>query len=673
MDCDSNTVHNYQVDGSSLHNSASESFVHISNKSSLIPPVNILQVDGQYSSNSFFESQLVGNLSQSSTIMSSVHIPQMDGNPSLSPSLNSSLASIGQNHPIDGSCYFQSTLSSQMVGNCSQNNISVPTVHIGQMDGNYSINSSVLSSASDSTDSHISDIPFSEESLQSSDESSLYQSSSSSLNDNEHYESSCGEDDNLIPVLVNVDFCNQAGNYPQPSWYDQHQNYQEYRRTIRIKMPRDNKIIESMNLPIISVSNLRSLMPKINNFKDDMLEREISLALLSEVWEQAQNKKHKFEIEKLCELDGLKYISTPRVSTKRGGGAAIVANLRKFSLEKITVNNPHNLEVVWGLLKPKGQILTRIKQILVCAFYSPPNSKKNNKLLDHIISTFHHLLTKYPEAGIVIGGDKNKLNISPLINAIPKLRQIVTKFTYKQKILDIILTNLHQFYCVPVIVPPVLPDRAGHGVPSDHDVPVAHPKAVPEAHVNEYKTVTSRPLPESGIREFGQWICDEKWVDLKYDQTPTEQAQLLQEILSEKVEKFFPKKIFRVSRKDKPYITKELKQLDRAKKRIYKKHGKSIKYLELKARFDAKLIKAAEEYLTKNSKLLKTSNPSKAYATLKKMGAQPGEFEDEGSFTLSEHLDLDLSVKESVNRIAQHFAAISQEYPPLNPSTLPPR
>ena len=85
------------------------------------------------------------------------------------------------------------------------------------------------------------------------------------------------------------------------------------------------------------------------------------------------------------------------------------------------------------------------------------------------------------------------------------------------------------------------------------------------------------------------------------------------------------------------------------------------------------MIKAAEEYLTKNSKLLKTSNPSKAYATLKKMGAQPGEFEDEGSFTLSEHLDLDLSVKESVNRIAQHFAAISQEYPPLNPSTLPPR
>ena len=53
------------------------------------------------------------------------------------------------------------------------------------------------------------------------------------------------------------------------------------------------------------------------------------------------------------------------------------------------------------------------------------------------------------------------------------------------------------------------------------------------------------------------------------------------------------------------------------------------------------------------------------------MGAQPGD--DEGNFTLSEHLDQNLSIKESVNKIAQHFAAISQEYPPLNPSTLPPR
>ena len=77
--------------------------------------------------------------------------------------------------------------------------------------------------------------------------------------------------------------------------------------------------------------------------------------------------------------------------------------------------------------------------------------------------------------------------------------------------------------------------------------------------------MTSRPLPDSAIRDFGQWICDEKWLDIKEGQTPNEQALQLQKILSDKVDKFFPKKIFRVSIKDKPFITKELKQLDRAK------------------------------------------------------------------------------------------------------------
>ena len=153
-----------------------------------------------------------------------------------------------------------------------------------------------------------------------------------------------------------------------------------------------------------------------------------------------------------------------------------------------------------------------------------------------MISTSHNFLTKYPQAGVIIGGDKNKLNISPLINGIPRLRQIVTKFTHKQKTMDILLTNLHQFNCVHVIVPPVLPDRPGHGVPSDHSVPVAHPKIDLGTKVNEYKTVISRPLPDSAIREFGQWICDENWLNIDEGHTPNEQALQLQKILSDKVE-----------------------------------------------------------------------------------------------------------------------------------------
>ena len=98
---------------------------------------------------------------------------------------------------------------------------------------------------------------------------------------------------------------------------------------------------------------------------------------------------------------------------------------------------PYNLEVVWGLVRPK-QITTNIKEMIVAASYSPPNSKKNDKLIDHLMTTTHYLLSKYPKARLFIGGDKNNLNISSLLTGIPRLRQIVTQNTYKNKILDII-------------------------------------------------------------------------------------------------------------------------------------------------------------------------------------------------------------------------------------------
>ena len=109
-----------------------------------------------------------------------------------------------------------------------------------------------------------------------------------------------------------------------------------------------------------------------------------------------------------------------------------------------------------------------------------------------------------------------------------------------------------------------------------------------------------------------------------------------------------------------------LKKLDRQKKREWQKNGKSLKYLELKARFDSKYKEAASKYLDKNVRELMTSQPGKAYATLRQMGAQPGDDLDYSSFTLIEHLEKNLTKKESVELIAEHFAKISQEYPPLD-------
>ena len=476
-----------------------------------------------------------------------------------------------------------------------------------------------------------------------------------------------------IPVLGTLPQYNGMYSDP-PAWYEEYQPRiinKGQSKMNRITIKRDNRLEVGESLPIIAVSNLRSLTPKLYNFKNDMIEREISVALLSEVWEKANCKKQQYEIEKMLQLEGLKYISTPR-TTKRGGGAAIVVNLSKFSLEKIQVLIPHQLEVVWGLLRPK-KVTSRIREIIVCAFYSPPKSKKNSKLLDHLMSTTHFLLSKYPNAGLVLGGDKNDLKIATLLTGIPRLKQIVSKFTHKNKILDVILTNLHSLYSVPIIAPPVPPDDPRCGVPSDHSTPIATPLALDSVRQpREFITKVYRPLPESGINEFGQWICSEEWLGIADTCNPTEQVMAFEKIVTSKLDTILPQKSVKINPNfDKPFFTAELKKLDRQVKREYKKHCKSVKYLRLKKSYDAKYEIAAQTYLEKNVRSLKEDDPGKAYRSLKKMAAQPGDCSDEGTFTLISHLEDNLTDEESTEKIAHHFAQISQEFPPLNVDLLP--
>ena len=70
---------------------------------------------------------------------------------------------------------------------------------------------------------------------------------------------------------------------------------------------------------------------------------------------------------------------------------------------------------------------------------------------------------------------------------------------------------------------------------------------------------------------------------------------------------------------------------------------------------------------------MKSTEPGKAYRILKNMGAQPGDSTDCNSFNLPEHMQENLSPKQSADRIAQYFAKISNEYPPLDLSALPER
>ena len=141
-------------------------------------------------------------------------------------------------------------------------------------------------------------------------------------------------------------------------------------------------------------------------------------------------------------------------------------------------------------------------------------------------------------------------------------------------------------------------DNPNNGVPSDHWVPVCYPhidRSKPP--LRRFRTVTYRPLPEENICKFGKWIVGEQFGQISSNLSPTVHAEKLQKVLLDKLDETCPTQTMRVSPRDKPFINKELKTLDRQKQREYLHKGKSAKYRILAKEFTQKYKAAAEKYI----------------------------------------------------------------------------
>ena len=94
-------------------------------------------------------------------------------------------------------------------------------------------------------------------------------------------------------------------------------------------------------------------------------------------------------------------------------------------------------------------------------------------------------------------------------------------------------------------------------------------------------------------------MVNEDWSMLSDDMSPTELLDSFEKHSSYLISNTFPEKEVTVSNYDKPYMTEESRNIRRQRQRVYRKHGRNDKYLELKHRFDDELKIEAEKYRIK--------------------------------------------------------------------------
>ena len=115
---------------------------------------------------------------------------------------------------------------------------------------------------------------------------------------------------------------------------------------------------------------------------------------------------------------------------------------------------PKELECIWVKIRPK-RLPRTVSAIVVCAVYITTKSPHQNLLTDHLLTSIDSLRTKYPDIGILILGDFNRMKVDYVLRG-NNLHQLVYFPIRGQATLDLMLvsSNLNKLYLKPV---PILP------------------------------------------------------------------------------------------------------------------------------------------------------------------------------------------------------------------------
>ena len=371
----------------------------------------------------------------------------------------------------------------------------------------------------------------------------------------------------------------------------------------------------------------------------------------------------------MIQIEGYRWVQNVIQRKRKGGKPALLINEKDYYIRELCpdiITVPVNVEAVWSLLTPKNTTVhSKVKRIAVASVYYSSSQTRKSDFLDHISEAYHTLCAKYgSDLKFIITGDFNRMNIKPILNLSPDLKQVVQVVTRTNPdaTLDLIITNLTSLFHPPTTLPPLDNDEDVDGKPSDHLVVVMRPLSTTNpSQTVRYKTIKYRPFPDSAIREMGQWVQSQNWKEIYCEVDPNQKAEKFEKIVMNKVNLFFPEKSLKVNENDKPWSNKELIGLDRRCKREYNKNKKSEKWKKLKDLFSEKASKLKEDYYENMVQDLKESNVSQWYSKLKRMSAMDPTKEEK----VQVQDIMDLPSNQQAEIIADEFQKISNLYQPL--------
>jgi hypothetical protein len=431
---------------------------------------------------------------------------------------------------------------------------------------------------------------------------------------------------------------------------------------------RNNRVLQAAVLPTLINLNARSVYNKKREFELLVQQYQADVVFMTETWERDHMPLNQI----ITGLDNYQIITEVNQRREVGGKSALFICQDKFIVKPLCpdiITVPTGVEVTWALLVTKNNTTaSEFRQTAVAVIYCKPRSRKKTALVDHLSESYHYLKARYgSQLNFILAGDTNDLKLEKISQISSDLKQIVHSPTRENRngvdtMLDPVFTTLHKYYQEPEIKPPLDNDPGNDGKPSDHKIiyvkPISNISFLP---ARSKKVVKFRPLPSTGIQKMGEWIAIQDWQEVYDGKTAHDKAELFQQMLLQKMDECLPEKSITVTSDDKPWITSEIKQLDRKQKREFCKNRKSAKWIKLNKTYKDKFKQAKNYYYQNIVKDLKNSNPGQWFSKLKRMSSHD---QVKNKLPIVQSL-IGQSDADQAESIADSFAEISNEYDAL--------
>lgn len=365
-------------------------------------------------------------------------------------------------------------------------------------------------------------------------------------------------------------------------------------------------------LPSAIIGNVRSLQNKTDELgaqvQYDQTFRTCSMMCFTETWLHGAVNDENIAMNGFQMFRG----DRQRESGKKTGGGVCVYLNNKWC-------NPNNTAMKYTMCSPDVEMLTvsarpyylprEFSHVLVTVVYVPP-SAKNKQAADHIANHVHDLETKAPDALKIVTGDFNHRDVR---KALPGFQQQVSCATRGDSQLDLFYCSVKDSYACTALPP------LGR---SDHNLVSLVPKYRPL--VQREPPVTRSVLSwtkEAWDSLKGCFDCTDWSVFTQAAQNVNELAETVCDYVNFCVDSCVPRKTVKVFANNKPWVTKNIKEvLNRKKKAFQEKNKEQLR--EVQKELKKVIREGKEKYKQKIEKNFETNNMKRVWEGMNLMSGR---------------------------------------------------